>query len=405
MNAKFKSAALSAVTMACLLAAGAASAQIVRGGGATLPESLYDAILPSGIGQTNFSYTGTGSGAGKSGFFNNNATAFKNESVAGTPNWTATESVHFAGSDSAVSVAERDAYNTAHVTGVTGAAAWSRMIQIPAVATSVMVPYKRAGVTALDLTDAKVCAIFGNRTGAGRTWGQVLGTTDATQVAVVYRGESSGTTELLANYLVAACNPLGYNFAVSSTFTTVVAGEVGTVPAHWVSVTGNPGMAASFGVDGRIGYMSPDPAFNPSNNTQVSKVNGNLPVEASIRAALAPISLPVGGASQASDPRAWVPAYAKPATGYPIFGTTNLLVNQCYKDASVQAKVKAFLTGLLGTTYDAQIAAHNFVTLPNGAPSGNNWKTQISNVFLNANHPLGIGNVNVCNGIGRPLTN
>ena len=85
MNAKFKTAALSAVTMACLLAAGAASAQIAVGGGATLPEILYDEILPSGVGLTNFSYTGTGSGAGKSAFFSNSATAFKNESVSGTP--------------------------------------------------------------------------------------------------------------------------------------------------------------------------------------------------------------------------------------------------------------------------------------------------------------------------------
>ncbi len=85
MNAMFKTAALSAVTVACLLGAGVASAQIARGGGATLPEPLYDALLPSGIGQTNYSYTGTGSGAGKSAFLSNNATGFKNESVAGTP--------------------------------------------------------------------------------------------------------------------------------------------------------------------------------------------------------------------------------------------------------------------------------------------------------------------------------
>ena len=413
MNAKFKTAALSAVTMACLLAAGAASAQIAVGGGATLPEILYDEILPSGVGLTNFSYTGTGSGAGKSAFFSNSATAFKNESVSGTPAWTATQSVHFAGSDSAVTAAERDAYNTAHVTGVTGPAAWSRMIQIPAVATSVLIPYKRSGISNLNLSDAQMCAVFSNKTG-GQTWGQLRGTTDATTVKVVYRTDNSGTTELLSRYLVAACPTSG--FVVSNNFATMVAGAVtgGTIPAHWFGANGNAGVSNAFigtGTDSRVGYLSPDSTYTGSSNAVVARVNGNLPLASSIQTALAAVSLPVGGAAQASNPLAWVPAYSKPtpATGtgssYPIFGTTNLLVNQCYKDAAVQTKVRNFLAGLLGTTYNTPITTHNFVNLPDGTVGANNWKTQIANVFLNAAHPLGIGNVNVCNGIGRPLAN
>ncbi|RTQ34878.1 protein disulfide reductase [Variovorax gossypii] len=411
MNAKFKMTALSVAMVAGLVAAGSASAQIAVGGGATLPELLYDAILPSGVGLTDFSYTGTGSGAGKTAFFTNNATAFKNESVAGTPAWGASQSVHFAGSDSAVTATERDNYNTAHVTGITGPAAWSRMIQVPAVATSVLIPYKRAGIADLDLSDAQMCAVFSAKTG-GLTWGELRGTTDTTPVNVVYRLDGSGTTELLARYLVAACP--GSGFTVSNSFAAVVAGAVsgGTIPANWIGATGNGGVkTAMAAADARVGYVSPDIDYTGNSNSVVAKVNGNLPVASSIQTALAAVSLPVGGASQASNPLAWVPAYSKPTpasgagSSYPIFGTTNLLLNQCYKDANVQAKVKAFLTGLLGTTYDTPISDRHFVVLPNGSVGTNNWKTQISNVFLNASHPLGIGNANVCASIGRPLSN
>ena len=97
----FKLKALSAVVAAGMMAvAGAASAQIAVGGGATLPENLYDEILPSVVGKTLFSYTGTGSSIGKSAFLNNNATVFVNETVASKPAWNAAQSVHFAGSDS-----------------------------------------------------------------------------------------------------------------------------------------------------------------------------------------------------------------------------------------------------------------------------------------------------------------
>ncbi len=149
---------------------------------------------------------------------------------------------------------------------------------------------------------------------------------------------------------------------------------------------------------------------NPADNTLVAQVNSSLPVAASIQAALATKALPTAGLTgpelvAAGDPLNWVPAYTKPASGYPIYGTTNLLVNQCYKDANVQAKVKTFLQGLYGTTYDSNVTAHRFVNLPATGTTTTNWKKAINDVFLSASHPLAIGNTNVCNGIGRPLQN
>lgn len=421
MNAMFKKVALSAVTMAALMAAGAASAQIAVGGGATLPEPLYKDLLPSGVGSTNYTYTGTGSGAGKKAFLQNNAQAtvgseFRNESLAARPIWATTQSVHFAGSDSALTAAERDAYKLAHIESspgvpVTGAAAWGPLIQIPAVGAAVLVPYKSSttsAVTNLNLSDAKMCAVFSKKPG-GVTWSEVLGTTgDTTPVQVVYRTETSGTTELLSRYLVAACP--GSGFVVSNSFATMVAGALpsGTTLATtgWLGVVGNDGMATSFGTAGRIGYLSPDLAFNPSNNTLVAKVNGFLPVSASIKTALGSQALPIGGAT--TDPLAWVPAYVKPpvtGTGasYPIFGTTNLLVNQCYKDAAITTKVRSFLTRLLAPS--SQIASHNFVTLPDGTGGTANWRSTIISTFLTSTSAQAIGNTNVCNGIGRPVSN
>lgn len=407
MRAKFKSVALSAVMMAALVAAGAASAQIAVGGGATLPEVLYDDILPSGVGFTDFSYTGTGSGAGKTGFVSNSATAFRNESVSGTPAWAAGQSVHFAGSDSALTQAEFNTY-TANAAGATG---WGPMIQVPAVATSVLIPYKRAGIADLNLTDAKMCAVFSNKTG-GQTWGQVRGTADTTTVKVVYRTDNSGTTELLSRYLVAACP--GAGFTVSNNFATVVGGALSpanVIPSHWVGVAGSSGVSGAFGTDGRVGYLSPEPNYTGASNAVVAKINNVLPVASSIRNALAKQVLPNG---PAANPLSWVPAYVMPAAGteYPIFGTTNLLLNQCYKDAAIQTKVKNLLTGLTGTTYDAKIEtgpnSHNFVVLPNGTSPGtppaanNNWKAVIAANFLNASSSLSIGYASVCNGKGRP---
>ncbi|SEK14807.1 phosphate ABC transporter substrate-binding protein, PhoT family [Variovorax sp. OK605] len=434
MRSNFKTVALSTMMMACLMAAGAASAQIAVGGGATLPEPLYKDLLPSGVGSTNYTYTGTGSGAGKKAFLQNNAQAtvgseFRNESLAARPIWATTQSVHFAGSDSVLTAAERDAYKLAHIESspgvpVTGAAAWGPLIQIPAVGAAVLIPYKSSttsAISSLNLPDAKMCAVF-SKTSGGRTWGELLGTTDTTPIQVVYRNETSGTTELLARYLMAACPTSGFVF--SNNFRTVVAGalpagtpqpRLSTAPADpaadaiWTFVDGNGVMATSFTTAGRIGYLSPDVAFNPTNATLVATVNGFAPVASSIKTALASQTLPLGGAS--TDPLAWVPAYVKPpvsGTGasYPIFGTTNLLVNQCYKDPAITTKVRNFLARLYVPS--PLVASHGFVALPDGtgvAGSNANWKSAIQTTFLSTTAALGIGNTNVCNGIGRPVSN
>lgn len=393
MHPMHKLAAMAALTAAGLLAAATASAQIAVGGGSTLPEPLYGQLLPSGVGLFDFSYSGTGSGEGKQAFFTNNATVFRNESLAARPPWPTSQSVHFVASESVVTATELANYNAVH------RPTWGPMIQIPAFATPLLIPYKRSGINNLDLSDAKMCAIFGNKPG-GQTWGQVLGTSDPTPVRVVYRLDTDGTTEMLGRYLVASCP--GGGFAVSSAFATMVMGATGTIPSHWVGVTGSSGVASAVpSVDGRIGYLSPDPAYTSGTNAVVARINGNLPVIPAIQGFLATQSIPVGGTpAAASNPMNWVPAYVKPlpAAGvgsiYPIFGTSNLLINQCYMNDAIRERIVMFLAGLYSGTLPAP-----YVTLPYA------WQAAITNTFLDVYSPQGIGNVNVCNGIGRPLQN
>lgn len=383
MNAFNLKKSVAAVVLAGLSMVGAsASAQTVVGGGATLPQVFYTGLINSEF--ANFAaYVGTGSGTGKTAFVTNNGSLFN---APGS-------SVHYAGSDSALTTGNLTTYNT------TSGGNWGPLIQIPAVATAVLLPYQVSGQTALNLTDDQVCQVFGV---ADQTWGDVLGTSDATQVRVVYRTDGSGTTELLANYLAAACD--GWGFTVSNSFATVVGGALGEpIPAHWIGANGSSGVSAVFdgANNGAFGYLSPDSEYTGDDNSVVARVNGYLPDAESIQAGIADQAPPSGVA--AADPLAWVPPYVRPSTGYPIFGTTNLIVNQCYTDGNVEAEIVDFVTRIhelndeaLAPGQDNQITARNFIQMPG------TWNDAIRDTFLSSSSPLAIGNATACGSTGRP---
>ena len=139
-----------AASLAVAALASAQSMAAVVGGGATLPEKLYGSTATSttatGILSASipgFSpYIGVGSGDGKKAFFGNDSTKLK--LAAGT-------TIDYAGSDSVVSAAELAAYNA---DTVKGRAAYGPLVQVPAEATSVTVPYHIDGKTSLQLTSA-----------------------------------------------------------------------------------------------------------------------------------------------------------------------------------------------------------------------------------------------------------
>ncbi|QAX84865.1 protein disulfide reductase [Pseudomonas sp. DTU12.3] len=359
---------------ASLTVAALASAQAmaVTGGGASLPAALYkgsaNSILPA-----NFSYAVTGSGIGKSAFLTNTAAQF---STTGT--------VHFAASDSILSASEISTYNTSF------GASFGPLIQLPSVATSVAIPYKKAGNTTLNLTSAQLCdALSGTKT----TWGALLGTSDTTAIRVVYRTASSGTTEILSRHLNSICPT---QFAVNTTFTNARLPAGSAVPSNWVGVANTADVAPAVNaVDGSIGYVGPD-GVNAASNAVVARINGVQPTSANVNTALASAPLP----TNAANPAQWSPVVANPSSGYAMAAYTNFIFGQCYKDAAVAADVKAFLTQHYSTPGNAvATAAHGFIPVPT------NWKTAVTANFVtnSTGNNLDINNASVCNAVGRPL--
>ncbi|QXI25844.1 substrate-binding domain-containing protein [Pseudomonas vanderleydeniana] len=392
----FKRNALAvSLTLAALCTAQAAMADL-NGGGATLPQALYQT---SGVLTAGFApYIGVGSGAGKAAFLNNDYTKF----VAGTTG----KNVHWAGSDSKLTQAELDGYVTAH------GAAWGPLIQVPSVATSVAIPFNQAGTTNLNLSVDQLCGVFSGRL---KTWDAVTGSGRTGAIKLVYRSESSGTTELFTRFLNAKCSSAteGGTFAITTTFGTSFSGGL---PAGAVSATGSQGvMTALNSTAGGITYMSPDFAATTlaglDDATKVAQINGLSPAPANVSAAIA--AVPVPAAANRSNPNAWVPVFAAaasstdpsvvayPSSGYPILGFTNLVFSQCYADATQTSQVRDFFTRHYGSTAatnnDAAITANRFVPLPAA------WKVAIRGSFLTATSAQAIGNTSVCNTIGRPL--
>lgn len=402
----FKRNALAvSLTLAALCTAQAAMADL-NGGGATLPQPLYQT---SGVLTAGFApYIGVGSGAGKAAFLNNDYSKF----VAGTTN----KNVHWAGSDSKLTQAELDGYVSAHGT------AWGPLIQVPSVATSVAIPFNLAGGNTVDLTVDQLCGVFSGRIS---NWSTIVPGVNK-NIQIVYRKASSGTTELFTRFLNAKCSAAteGGTFAVTTTFGTSFSGGLpaGAISADQASPvqpdTSAGVMAAVNAVEGRVTYMSPDFAATTlaglDDATKVAKINGLSPAPANVSAAIAAVPVPaVTPASIRSNPNNWVPVFAAtasatdpsvvayPTSGYPILGFTNLVFSQCYADATQTSQVRTFFTrhynAVAALSNDAAITSNRFVTLPKA------WKDAVRETFLTASSAQSVGNTSICNNIGRPL--
>lgn len=383
------------VTLAALCSVQAAMADI-NGGGATLPQPLYQT---AGVLTTGFApYIGVGSGNGKAAFLTNDYTKF----VAGVTN----KNVHWAGSDSKLTATELSTYASAKQP------AWGKLIQVPSVATSVAIPFNKAGTNAVDLSVDQLCGVFSGRL---TNWNQITNSGRTGTIALVYRSESSGTTELFTRFLNAKCTE-AKPFAVTTTFSSSYGGGL---PSTAVAATGSQGvMDALNAVEGRITYMSPDYAAPTlaglDDATKVAKVGGVSPAPANVSAAIGLVPAPTearadGSFIDATNPDNWVPVFAAtasgpatfayPSSGYPILGFTNLIFSQCYADATQTTQVRGFFArhyGAFGNN-DTAISNNRFVPLPA------NWKKAVRDTFATASNAQGIGNTSVCNAIGRPL--
>ncbi|MBB4816035.1 MULTISPECIES: substrate-binding domain-containing protein [Pseudomonas] len=383
------------MTLAALCSAQAAMADI-NGGGATLPQPLYQT---AGVLTTGFApYIGVGSGNGKSAFLNNDYTKF----VAGVTN----KNVHWAGSDSKLSAAELLAYKT------NKQPTWGKLIQVPSVATSVAIPFNKTGTNAVDLSVNQLCGVFSGRL---TDWSQITGAGRTGPITLVYRSESSGTTELFTRFLNAKCAE-AQPFAVTTTFSSSYGGGL---PSTAVAAAGSQGvMDALNAAQGRITYMSPDYAATTlaglDDATKVAKVAGVSPAPANVSTAIGQIPAPTearadGSFIDATNQDNWVPVFAAtasgsatfayPSSGYPILGFTNLIFSQCYADATQTTQVRGFFNRHYGSLVNNDTAINNnrFVPLPA------NWKKAVRDTFATATSAQGIGNTSVCNAIGRPL--
>ena len=372
-----------AASLAVAALASAQSMAAVVGGGATLPQGLY--TTPGVLGAGFDTYTGVGSGKGKSAFLFNRAADI---------NKPAGVTVDFAGSDSILSDAEINTYNLDHNSaGNDVANKWGPLIQVPSAATSVTIPYnlKLANGTAvndLNLTSAQLCGIF---SGSISNWNQIDASYPNKAIKVFYRSGSSGTSEIFTRHLNSQCPT---QFGVSSTFTTA---QVGAEPATFQGVALSGDIVTSvYGTEDAIGYVGPEDV-DATNNAKVARVNNLLPTVGNVQTALANAAPPATAAARAI-PQNWAPVLANPATGYSIVACTNLIFGQCYKDAADGTAVVAFLNRHYGATTnnDAAIIAQKLIPL---SPA---WKNAVRLQFANQSGALGVNNLSVCNTQGRP---
>ncbi|VWC44355.1 phosphate ABC transporter substrate-binding protein [Burkholderia lata] len=428
-SSKRKICQVLALVVTGLGAAAAMASPNVQGGGSSLVAPTIGKIGNTateiglfGTGQGSFTYFSVGSGAGQNAFLNNQPTYF------GT---TVTGTVHFANSDAALSTAQLTSYKAGLATTN------GPLIQIPYIVTPITVSLVNApAVTStttpqttpgqahsIALNDDDLCGIFsGNFT----NWNQVTNPETGSKYAssakinVIYRLDGSGTTELLTRHLAAVCKTnantaSGVTFVDSLTFTdsfpTGFPGSASFTPA---SGSGGVRTALLAATGPAVAYLSPDytntflapqsTVVNPSGTTAtqlqvaslVNATNGvyyapNYTNASQALGSVAPPATRIQAANQAN----WVPNAGTPASGYPVSGTSQIILSQCYADPNVKSAVHDFLNAhYTNASFASIVHGNGFDTVPS------NYQTAISNDFLsNASaFNLDIGNASVCTG-------
>ncbi|MEK7889079.1 substrate-binding domain-containing protein [Burkholderia contaminans] len=409
-----------------------AAGPVIQGGGSSLVAPTIGANSPAsgeiglyGTANATFTYYSVGSGAGQNAFLNNQPTFF-GAGVTGT--------VHFANSDAALSTAQLTSYKAG--LGATN----GPLIQIPYIVTPITVPVVNGpAVTStttpqttpgqahsIALNDDDLCGVF---SGKLTNWNQVINPETGSAYAlsapikVIYRSDGSGTTELLTRHLAAVCTTgntaSGVSFVDSLTFT---ASFPGGVPANFTPASGSGGVRTqlvSYQSAGTaaVAYLSPDytNTFLAPQSTVVTSASAfQLPIAslvnkgdskyyaptyANASTALGTIAPPASKLA-ASNQANWVPNAGNPASGYPVSGTSQIILSQCYADSTVKTNVHDFLNNhFTNASYASVVHGNGFDTVPSS------YQTAISNDFLSnaSGFNLDIGNTSVCTGtvVGR----
>ncbi|RQR52839.1 phosphate ABC transporter substrate-binding protein [Burkholderia sp. Bp9140] len=431
-SSKRKICQVLALLVSGLGATAAMASPNVQGGGSSLVAPTIGAIGNTateiglfGTAEGSFTYYSVGSGAGQNAFLNNQPTYFGS---------TVTGTVHFANSDAALSTAQITSYKAG--LGATN----GPLIQIPYIVTPITVPVVNGpAVTStttpqttpgqahsIALNDNDLCGVF---SGKLTNWNQVTNPeTNATYalnapITVVYRSDSSGTTELLTRHLVAVCSAsntaAGVTFVDSTNFTASFPTGFPS-GSHFVAASGSGGVrnqlvtyaTTTATTTAAVGYLSPDYTntyLAPSSTVTTSAGATQLPV-ASLRnttngtyyaptyanasTALGSFAPPASKLT-ASNQANWVPNAGNPGSGYPVSGTSQIILSQCYADSNVKTAVHDFLNAhFTNASFASIVHGNGFDTVPS------NYQTAISNDFLSnaSGYNLDIGNTSVCTG-------
>ncbi|PMS21649.1 phosphate ABC transporter substrate-binding protein [Trinickia dabaoshanensis] len=405
----------------------AMASPLVQGGGSSLvaptignPGLAGTEIGAFGTTEGTFTYYSVGSGAGQNAFLNNQPTYF-GASVTGT--------VDFANSDAALTTTQITAYKSGLAT-VDGP-----LIQIPYIVTPITVPVVNGpAVTStttpqttpgqahsIALNDDDLCGIF---SGKITDWNAVVNpethsvyTTTSTPIKVVYRTDGSGTTELLTRHLHAVCTTSNSNVTFADGLTFASNFPNNTPPSNFVGAAGSGGIRSALlsyqtsGTQAAVAYLSPDYTntfLAPSSSSAspalavaslVNATNGTYyaPTAANATLAVSGSAAP-NTPAKASNQANWVPNSGTPASGYPVSGTSEILVSQCYATSGVTTAVHDFLSNHYTSASFASIVHGNgFDTVPS------NFLTAIQADFLSntSGYNLDIGNATVCAGKGR----
>ena len=149
--------------------------------------------------------------------------------------------------------------------------------------------------------------------------------------------------------------------------------------------------------------MTSASAFQLPVASLVNKVDSKYyaPTYANASTALGTIAPPASKLA-ASNQANWVPNAGNPASGYPVSGTSQIILSQCYANAAVKTNVHDFLNNhFTNASYASVVHGNGFDTVPSS------YQTAISNDFLSnaSGYNLDIGNTSVLHGYGgRPLS-
>ncbi|CAB3643650.1 Alkaline phosphatase L [Paraburkholderia sediminicola] len=407
------------------LAASAAMAQTVPalvGGGSSLVAPSIGAeisIFPAADGTA--TYASVGSGKGQTAFLNNDATQF---------GLAAGKVVHFANSDAALSSSQISSYASSSL-GTTSTGG-GPLIQIPYIVTPITIPLVNApagtgpqtttGQTnSVALNDNDLCGIF---SGKLTNWSQVTNPDNgsfyaAGPITVVVRGDGSGTTDLLTRHLAASgvCTTgTGGNSNIAFTETQTFKATLfpAGLPSNFVEATGSGGVVTALknlGTAAGVGYVSPDytnsflatstSAPAATNALAVASLRNTstgadvVPTYQNATLALGTVALPSNPAVQTQ----WVPNSANPSVGYPISGTSQIIVSQCYANHSNSPTVNASVVDFLNLHYNnasnaAILHGNGFDTVPSS------YASAITTDFLTGTRAnLNIGNSTICGAV------